>query len=107
MKRIVLMCLVALVLPLVSACGSAAPAAPTVAAATQSSTAAGGEPTQVEVTLADNTISSSLTTFKVGVPIPSSSRITGSHQHNFNINQPVSVTGSQDASLKSALLTVT
>ena len=94
-----------LILLLGSACGVAAPAAPTVSAATPPASAA-GDSAQVEVTLADNTIASSLTTFKVGVPYTFVIKNNGNHQHNFNINQPVSVTGSEDASLNSALLTV-
>jgi len=60
----------------------------------------------VEVMLADNTIDSSLTTFKVGVPDTFVIKNTGRHAHNFNINTPVSVAGSLDAALSSALLAV-
>ena len=111
MKKIALMYLVFLVSPLFSACGSAAPTsavapiAPTVSASTPSSAAA-GSPTEVMVTLADNTITSSLSAFKVGVPYTFVIRNTGRHEHNFNINEPTDVTGSLDASLSSALLTV-
>jgi uncharacterized cupredoxin-like copper-binding protein len=105
MKRIVLMCLLALILLLGSACGTAVRAAPTVSATTQSSASAGSS-TDVRVTLADNTIASSLTAFKVGVPYTFVIANTGRHEHNFNINEPTAVTGSLDASLSSALLTV-
>ena len=60
----------------------------------------------MDVTLADNTIDSSLTTFKVGVPYTFVITNTGRHAHNFNINPPVSVAGSLDAALNSALLAV-
>jgi uncharacterized cupredoxin-like copper-binding protein len=113
MKRIAFLSLSALMLLLGSACASAPAAAvqssqPAAAqpAATQAAPAAGNSE-QVQVTLADNTIASSLTAFKVGVPYTFVIKNNGNHQHNFNINPPVSVTGSEDASLKSALLTVT
>jgi uncharacterized cupredoxin-like copper-binding protein len=77
-------------------------AAPVAQAAASSS---GG--TQVTVTLGDNTIESSLTTFQVGVPYTFVIKNTGNHAHNFNISTPVSVTGSEDASLASAILVVT
>jgi hypothetical protein len=60
----------------------------------------------VDVTLADNTIDSSLTTFKVGVPYTFVITNSGRHAHNFNINPPVSVAGSLDEALNSALLAV-
>jgi len=60
----------------------------------------------VDVTLADNTIDSSLTTFKAGVPYTFVIKNTGRHAHNFNINPPVSVAGSLDGALASALLAV-
>ncbi len=61
----------------------------------------------MNVTLADNTIESSLTAFQVGVPYTFVIRNTGTHVHNFNIAPPVSVSGSLDASLAQALLVVT
>ena len=60
----------------------------------------------MDVTLADNTIDSSLTTFKVGVPYLFVIKNTGHHAHNFNINPPVSMAGSLEAALNSALLSV-
>jgi len=105
MNRIFFVSSAALILLLGSACGAAAPAAATVPAATQSLLAAGAS-TEVEVTLADNTITSSLSAFKVGVPYTFVIKNTGRHEHNFNINEPIAVAGSLDASLSSALLTV-
>src|ERR1044071_680693 len=111
----------------VTACGSTTPTAtaqlpaqppateaPTQGAATEPPTQSGateapatsGNGTQVNVTLADNTIDSSTTTFKVGVPYTFVIKNTGRHTHNFNINPPVSVAGSLDQALNSALLAV-
>ena len=110
MKRTVLFSVVVAALLLLTACGSsgAAPqSAPTTASGSsnnQPSSAAGA--TEVDVTLADDTIQSSLTTFQVGVPYKFVIINNGNHQHNFNISTPVDKTGSIDASLKSALLTV-
>jgi uncharacterized cupredoxin-like copper-binding protein len=61
----------------------------------------------VDITLADNTIKSSLTTFKAGVPYTFVVTNIGNHTHNFNINTPVSVVGSLDAALSSALMSIT
>jgi uncharacterized cupredoxin-like copper-binding protein len=58
------------------------------------------------VTLADNTITASTTTFKVGVPYTFVITNSGRHAHNFNINPPVSVAGSLDEALNKALLAV-
>ena len=104
---------------LITACGSATPAA-TQTSATQVPTeqpaatesvateppAASGTSTQVDITLADNTIDSSLTTFQVGVPYTFVITNTGQHAHNFNINKPVSVAGSLETALNGALLAV-
>ena len=112
--------LIALVMFIVSACGSAtatqAPAqqpaatqAPSQPAATEAPTqasAAAGSGTTVNISLADNTITASTTTFKVGVPYTFVITNTGRHAHDFNINPPVSVTGSLDASLSKALVVV-
>ena len=76
---------------------------PTQAGATQAPAASGN---QVTVTLADNTIDASTTTFKVGVPYTFVITNTGRHAHNFNINPPVSVAGSLDEALNKALLAV-
>jgi uncharacterized cupredoxin-like copper-binding protein len=113
MKRIALLSVIALAMLTVTACGSSAPAAsqdpaaqaPAVQpASTQSSAPANG--TEVDVTLADNTIHSSLTTFQVGVPYTFVITNKGNHLHNFNIAPPISVAGSLDASLAQALLVV-
>ena len=67
---------------------------------------ASGSGNQVTVTLADNTIDASTTTFQVGVPYTFVITNNGRHAHNFNINPPISVAGSLDAALNSALLAV-
>jgi uncharacterized cupredoxin-like copper-binding protein len=77
---------------------------PATSSPAQATASANG--TEVDVTLADNTIDSSLTTFKVGVPYTFVIKNTGRHAHNFNINTPVSMAGSLDAALSSALLAV-
>ena len=112
MKRIVLLAFVVIVMIFATACGGStttatqAPVSQSAGqtAATGASSAANG--TEVDVTLGDNTIASSLTTFKVGVPYTFVITNNGNHNHNFNIAKPVSVTGGIDASLQSALLTV-
>jgi uncharacterized cupredoxin-like copper-binding protein len=111
MKRTVLLSAVVLAVFFLAACGTSAPAASEpvstqAASGGGASTSAGGA-TEVDVTLADNTIQSSLATFKVGVPYRFVIINNGNHLHNFNINTPVDVAGSQDAALSSALLTVT
>ncbi len=119
MKRIALISIVAGVMLLATACGVSVPVAtpaPAQPAATNppavaqpSSTQAGSASnaaTEVNVTLADNTIQSSLTTFKVGVPYTFVVKNTGHHAHNFNISTPVSIVGSLDAAASSALVTV-
>jgi uncharacterized cupredoxin-like copper-binding protein len=78
---------------------SAQPAAPTSIPQT-------GNDTRVDIQLADNTITPSLTTFSVGVPYTFVITNTGKHVHNFNINPPVSEAGSLDAALNNALLAV-
>ena len=126
MKRI-LPLFVLLFILLTTACGSSTPTAaqapaqpaateaPTQAPATEApATQAGateapttsGSGNQVTVTLADNTIDASTTTFKVGVPYTFVITNTGRHAHNFNINPPVSVAGSLDEALNKALLAV-
>ena len=108
MKRIALLSVLAITLFLMTACGSSAPVATQVPTTGPASTqaSASGNGIQVDVTLADNTINSSLTSFQVGVPYTFVITNTGRHAHNFNINQPVSVTSSLDASLANALLGV-
>jgi uncharacterized cupredoxin-like copper-binding protein len=88
---------------LAAACGSSAQPAPPTAAAAQ---AGPGNGTEVDVTLADNTIDSTVTAFQVGVPYTFVIKNTGNHAHNFNIAPPASVSGSLDASLAQALVAV-
>ena len=122
MKRIALISIIAGIMVLTIACGVSVPVAtpaPAQPAATNSpavptvaqpsSTQAGSAPnaaTEVDVTLADNTIQSSLTTFKVGVPYTFVVKNTGHHAHDFNISTPVSIAGSYDAAASSALVSV-
>ncbi len=106
MKRTTLQSLLAAFVLVGTACGTASKPAPTADSPAQSGSAA-GDPNQVTVTLGDYTIASTQTAFKVGVPYTFVIKNNGSHLHNFNIAQPVSVTGSEDASTASALLVVT
>ena len=127
MKKIIPLFIVVCVMFLVAACASATPVATqepaqpaateaptesavteapaiTEPAATESVPVTGG--TQVDITLADNTIEASTTTFQVGVPYTFVITNAGRHAHNFNINPPVSVAGSLEQAFGSALLTV-
>lgn len=115
MKKGIPLFIIVLVMLFVAACGSAASTATQlpVQPATQASTEpAATEPvpvtggTQVDVTLADNTIDASMTSFQVGVPYTFVITNTGQHAHNFNINPPVAVAGSLEQALNSALLVV-
>ena len=81
----------------------AATEAPTQSNATEAPAASGK---QVKITLADNTIDASTTTFQVGVPYTFVITNTGRHAHNFVINPPVSVAGSLEGALNSSLLAV-
>lgn len=115
MKRISPFFVAVLVTLLIAACGSPTPVptqapaqpaateAPTQSGATEAPAASGN---QVDITLADNTIDSSTTTFQVGVPYTFVITNAGRHAHNFNINPPVSVAGSLEGALNSALLAV-
>ena len=133
MRRIAILFLIVIPM-LLAACGSATPAAtqppateipatqvpatevPTEAPAAEETVAAestateppaaSGTGTQVDITLADNTIESSLTTFQVGVPYTFVITNAGRHGHNFNISTPVDLVGSLDAAFSSALLVV-
>jgi uncharacterized cupredoxin-like copper-binding protein len=125
MKRITPLFIFILIAFLVAACGSSTPVAtqapvqpaatevpsepaateaPAQSDATETVTVTGG--TQVDITLADNTIETSMTTFQVGVPYTFVVTNTGTRAHNFNINPPVSVAGSLEGALNSALLVV-
>jgi len=119
MKRITLLfrAILILIAFLIAACGSASPTAtqlPAQPAATEIPTQSdvtevvpvSGSGTQVDVKLADNTIDASMTTFQVGVPYTFVITNEGRHAHNFIINPPVSVAGSLEAALNSALLAV-
>ncbi len=105
MKRTALLSAIIAALLFLTACGTSASVAQNVANTGSSGQSAAGA-TEVDVTLGDYTIQSSLTTFKVGVPYKFVIINNGNHQHNFNISTPVDKTGSVDASLSSALLTV-
>ena len=109
MKRLVLLSLLTIGVTVLSACASPAPTpesttqpGPTSQAAAPAAEAA----TQVQITLADNTIASTLTTFKAGVPYTFVIGNTGRHEHNFNISPPVAVAGSLDGAMKAALLSI-
>ena len=111
MKRFSLLFILIAAAFFATACGSptqpseqpAAPEAPTQANATEAPAVSGN---QVDITLADNTIDASMTTFQVGVPYTFVVTNAGHHAHNFNINPPVSLTGSLEGALDSALLVV-
>ena len=124
MKRTVFLSVILAAAIFLAACGTSAPAAqpaqpaaalPAGAQASGAQVASGqagaaqpvsaGGATEVDVTLADNTIQSSLTTFKVGVPYKFVIINNGNHLHNFNISTPV-VGGDTQAAASSALLTV-
>jgi uncharacterized cupredoxin-like copper-binding protein len=103
---------------LLTACGAPAAAQPALTtAATEAQplptsvaadqpTASSGGATEVDITLADNTIQSSLATFKVGVPYRFVIINNGRHPHSFSINPPVDAAGSLDAAQAKALLNV-
>ena len=117
MKRITLLVFMVGIMILVTACGGSAPAAtqaPTQPAATEApaqpaateAPVSSGAPTTVDVTLTDNKIESSLISFQVGVPYTFVITNAGNRGHNFNISTPVSVVGSLQDALKTALLAV-
>ena len=116
MQRISSFFIIILIIFLATACGSPTPTAtraPAQPAATEvpsqsraTEAPAAGSGTQVKITLADNTIDASQTTFQVGVPYTFVITNSGRHAHNFNINPPVSVAGSLDEALNKALLAV-
>ncbi|MEW6401371.1 MAG: hypothetical protein AB1649_06195 [Chloroflexota bacterium] len=115
MKKHTLISIFLLASVALTACGASTPAAteaPTQPATIQPTVTAAipqtgsGNSTEVTITLADNTIEASQTTFQAGVPYTFVINNTGSRAHNFNINPPVSMAGSLDAALDSALLVV-
>ena len=117
MKRIIPLFILVFIMILTTACGSPTPTAtqapvqpsatevPSQPAATETAPAS-GTGAQVDIILADNTIDASQTTFQVGVPYTFVITNSGRHAHNFNINPPVSVAGSLEGALNSALLAV-
>ena len=122
MKKIALPYILILIMILATACGSPTPAAtpaPAQPAATQPPAATEPQPqssptaevapagnTQATITLADNTIEASLTSFQVGVPYTFVVTNAGRHGHNFNVSTPVAIAGSLDQALSSALLAI-
>ena len=127
MKRITLFAMLAIIVTLLSACGSPAPAAeptavpaqptemamPTVAEPTQPAltepaptTAPETSAIRVEIKLADNTINSTVTSFKTGVPYTFVISNRGRHEHNFNVAPPVALAGGYAEALAQALLAV-
>lgn len=62
--------------------------------------------TRVEVNLVDNTVVSSLTSFKAGQSYLFVVSNRGRHEHNFIISPPVSVAGGYGQALSQALLAV-
>jgi uncharacterized cupredoxin-like copper-binding protein len=63
-------------------------------------------PTQIEITLADNTISSPVNAFQAGVPYTFVIGNNGRREHNFNITAPVALAGGYREALAQALLAV-
>jgi uncharacterized cupredoxin-like copper-binding protein len=127
MNRITAFAILAVGVTLLSACGSPAPAVePTAAPAqpTEMAMPTAPDPTQpasaepapttapetsairVEVNLADNTINSSVTSFKTGVPYTFVISNRGRHEHNFNVAPPVALAGGYAEALAQALLAV-
>ena len=111
MKRIPLFFVIAFTMLLATACGGSTPTAtqaPEQPAATEvpSQPDSSDEGTVVNITLADNTIESSLTNFQVGVPYTFIIENAGRHAHNFNISVPVAEAGSLSDALDTALLKV-
>ena len=116
MKRSTLLFVLVVTALIATACGTSTPVAtespvqPAVTEAPAQPAATEAVPvapsTQVDITLADNTIESSLTTFQVGVPYTFVITNAGNRGHNFNISTPVSVVGSLQDALKTALLAV-
>ncbi len=124
MRIITTFVLLSVAISTLAACGNPAPSATeaeptqppadTQAAPTRAPTqppadtqaAPAGEGTRVNVTLADNTIHASQTTFQAGVPYTFVITNSGRHAHNFNINPPASVAGSLEAAATSAILNI-
>lgn len=105
MKRLAMLLLIVIAATL-AACTIGATRTPEAEAPTATPEAPPANAVRVDVTLVDNTIESSLTTFQTGIPYTFVITNNGPHAHDFNISQPVSVVGSLDAALKGALLVV-
>lgn len=103
MKRAVLLSLITAALVFLTACGTPAAAQP---ATTGGSSGSQAGATEVDITLADNTIQSSLTTFKVGVPYKLVIINNGNHLHSFAINTPVPPAADLQAASATELLLV-
>ncbi len=93
----------AMALLVLAGCGSQARPASDPATASASPAASGQ---QVIITLADNTITASQTSFQAGVQYTFVITNQGNHTHNFNISTPVSAAGSFNAAQAGALLSV-
>lgn len=106
MKRALFLSVMAVSLLFLTACGTSAAAEPATTQPPANQPAPSGNGTEVDVTLADNTIQSSATTFKAGVAYRFVIINNGTHQHNFNINPPADIAGGLDQALAKALLTV-
>jgi len=128
MKRIAFYSLLTIGVMILSACGGPAPAAeptvqpeptaqpadptaaPTDAAPTQGNPVQAPPPvegpTRVEITLADNTITSNVTSFKANGTYTFVITNNGRHEHNFNIAPPVALAGGYGEALAQALLAV-
>ncbi len=124
MKRITTLLIFGLGFFLLAACGSpttpetqalptsaptelpAAPASTAVQSPTDSQPAPVAGNTTVDIILADNSIKTPQITFQAGVPYTFVIVNNGRHAHNFNISTPVSVAGSTNAALSTALLKV-
>jgi uncharacterized cupredoxin-like copper-binding protein len=115
MKRITLLLVITATMILATACGGPTPAAteapaqppatdtPAQPAATDAQAVTG---TQVDITLTDNKIASSMTAFQVGVPYTFVITNAGHRGHNFNISTPVPAGGSFEDAVATALLAV-
>jgi uncharacterized cupredoxin-like copper-binding protein len=111
MKKITPLSIILLIMFVATACATPATQEPAVPQGTPLQAATLETPpigtgTTVEITLADNTIEATQTEFKVGETYSFVITNTGTHAHNFNINPPVSMVGSLEAALDSALLVV-
>ncbi len=102
MKRTALLSLIIAALVFLTACGTPAVAQPVTGGSSGNQAGA----TEVDITLADNTIQSSLTTFKVGVPYKFVIINNGNHLHSFAINTPVPPAADLQAATATALLMV-